>query len=115
MAVAVLALVYGVRVAWLFAMATEGDVPASSSVPLPSGATIVSEENACANGGCWVTLRVEPPEGQSAEELATVLGAAPQIQIAGNFLDPRTISVQAAPDGRMLELRVDYWSQTWVP
>ena len=109
------ALVYGVRVSWLFAMASEGDIPASSAVPLPSGATIVSEERDCASGGCWVVLRVEPPEGQSADDLATTLGATPQLQIAGNFLDPRTINVQADPVGGILELRVDYWSQKWVP
>ncbi|TBN58305.1 hypothetical protein EYE40_13385 [Glaciihabitans arcticus] len=109
------ALVYGVRVAWLFMMATEGDVPVSSSVQLPSGATIVSEKKDCANGGCWVVLRVEPPEDQSAEDLAATLGATPQLQIAGNFVDPRTISVQAHPVGRILELRLDYWSQKWVP
>jgi len=113
--VLVIALAYGVRVAWLFTAATEGDVPTSSAVPLPTGATFVSEEKACASGGCWMVLRVEPPEGQSADELAAALGATPQLQIAGNFLDPRTINVQAEPDGPVLELRIDYWSQKWVP
>lgn len=112
--VIVLGLVYGVRVAWLFVMATEGDVPASSSVPLPSGATIVSEETDCASGGCWLLLRVDPPAGQSADDLAAALGATPQFQIPGNFLDPRTISVEAASVGSMLEIRVDYWSPKWV-
>lgn len=111
----VVALLYGGRVAWLSMMATEGDIPASSSVPLPSGATIVSEERSCASGGCWAVLQVEPPDGQSAEDLATTLGATPQLQIAGNLFDPRTINVWGEPNGRMLELRVDYFSQRWVP
>lgn len=111
----ILALVYGGHLALLWVGATEGDVPASSSIPLPSGATIVSEEKECASGGCWSVLEVEPPDGQSAEELAATLGASPQLQVPGNFFDPRTINVYAEGDGRMLELRLDYWSQEYVP
>lgn len=111
----VLAVFYGVRVAWLSVMAGEGDVPATSSVALPSGTTIVSEEKSCGSGGCWTELQVEPPDGQSADELAESLGATPQLQIAGNFFDPRTISVTAEPKGPMLLLRLDYFSGTYVP
>lgn len=111
----ILALLYGGRVAWLSIMATEGDVPSSDSVSLPNGATIVSEEKDCGSGGCWGVLQVEPSEGQTAEQLAIALGANPQLRIAGNFFDPRTISVWAEPHGRMLELRVNYWTGEWVP
>lgn len=110
-----LALFYGARVAWLTVMATEGDVPPASSVPLPEGAEILHDDIGCASGGCWVTFTVRPPDGQSPEELAEEMGATPQMSVPGTFWDPRTVWVSARPAGSVLNLVVDYWSTKWVP
>lgn len=47
----VLVLFYAGRVAWLFMMADEGDVPPSSVIPLPAGAQILGESESCGSGG----------------------------------------------------------------
>ncbi|MCP2636974.1 hypothetical protein K0817_010440 [Microbacterium sp. HD4P20] len=112
---AVLLLFYAAHVGLLFMGATEGDTPAATSVGLPDEAQILSEEKSCSSGGCTLVLQVAPPHGQSPAELATAMGATPQLQISGNLLDPRTISVRAVPREDSLELRADYFSQTYVP
>ncbi|KJL46615.1 hypothetical protein RS84_03254 [Microbacterium hydrocarbonoxydans] len=110
-----LALFYGGRVAWLTMMATEGDVPPASSVPLPEGAEILGDSTGCGSGGCSVTFTVRPPAGQSPEALAEEMGATPQMSVPGTFWDPRTVWVSARPAGSVLNLVVDYWSTEWVP
>ena len=110
-----LVLFYGARVAWLSMMATEGDVPPASAVPLPPGAEILGDSVGCGSGGCSVTFTVRPPAGQSPHALAEEMGATPQLAVPGNFLDPRTVWVSARPAGPVLNLVVDYWSTEWVP
>ena len=103
---------------WVFALtlgASEGDIPDASRIELPAGAEIIGEESGCASGGCWVTITVRPPAGQSAEELATEIGATPQLDLAGNVFDPRTVRVWATPSGGTLSLRADYWSEHYIP
>jgi len=110
-----LALFYGGRVAWLSMMATEGDVPPASALPLPEGAEILGDSVGCGSGGCSVTFTVRPPAGQSPEALAEEMGATPQMSVPGTFWDPRTVWVSARPAGSVLNLIVDYWSTEWVP
>lgn len=110
-----LALFYGGRVVLLSIMATEGDVPPASAVPLPEGAEIVGDSVGCGSGGCTVTFTVRPPAGQSPEALAEEMGATPQMSVPGTFWDPRTVWVSARPAGSVLNLTVDYWSSEWVP
>lgn len=110
-----LAVFYAGRVAWLSMMATEGDVPPASAVPIPVGAEILGESVGCGSGGCSVTFTVRPPVGQSPEALAEEMGATPQLAVPGNFFDPRTVWVSARPAGSVLNLVVDYWSTEWVP
>lgn len=105
----------GGRYLWLTMMATEGDVPAASAIPLPADAEILSEERGCASGGCWIEIEVLPAPGSSPQELAEEIGATPQLEIPGNLLDPRTIWVWAEPGSSVLTLRADYFSQEWVP
>lgn len=112
---ALLALFYGGRVAWLTTMATEGDVPPASSIPLPEGAEILGDSTGCGSGGCSVTFTVRPPAGQSPEALAEEMGATPQMSVPGTIWDPRTVWVSARPAGSVLNLVVDYWSTEWVP
>lgn len=90
-------------------------MPDFSRLALPLGAEVVTESQGCASGGCWIDLVVRPPDGQSPEDLANELGATPQLQLPGNLLDPRTVSVWAEPDADSLKLRADYWSQRYVP
>lgn len=114
LAVAV-AVIWAGRLLWLTMLASEGDVPPTSAIPLPTGSEILSEERACASGGCWVEIEVRPPSGKSPQELADDIGATPQLELPGNLIDPRTIWVWADPGGHYLTLRADYFSQEWVP
>lgn len=111
----VLALLYAGRVAWLSMMATEGDVPPASAVPIPEGAEILGDSVGCGSGGCSVTFTVRPPHGQSPTGLAEEMGATPQLSVPGTFWDPRTVWVSARPAGSVLNLIVDYWSTEWIP
>lgn len=111
----VLVLFYAGRVAWLFMMADEGDVPPVSVVQLPAGAEVLSESVGCGSGGCTLNLTVRPPVGHSADDLAAEMGATPQLLVSGNLWDPRTVSVFARPAGGILNLNLDYTSTEWVP
>ena len=113
--VVLLVLFYGGRVAWLSMMATEGDVPPASAVPIPEGAEILGDSVGCASGGCSVTLTVRPAYGQSPEDLAEEMGATPQLSVPGTLWDPRTVRVSAWPAGSVLNLVVDYWSTEFIP
>lgn len=112
---AILVLVFLGRFVWLSMGATEGSVPPASSLPLPAGSEIVSEDTECASGGCWTTFEVRPPEGLSPEGLATELGATPQARAPGSLLEPLTVWLWAEPRGEVLLVRADYWSSEWVP
>ncbi|MFB4353205.1 hypothetical protein RAC69_08660 [Microbacterium sp. LS_15] len=111
----VLVLLYAGRVAWLFVMADEGDVPSASVVPLPAGAEILGTTEGCGSGGCTLNLTVRPPVGQSAEGLAAEMGTTPQLLVPGNTWNPRTVSVFATPSGGLLNISLDYSSDEWVP
>lgn len=82
---ALLALFYVGRVAWLSVMATEGDVPRASSIPLPGGAEIMGDSIGCGSGGCSVTFTVRPPAGLTPEALAEEMGATPQMSVRGTL------------------------------
>lgn len=110
-----LALFYAGRVAWLFVMEDEGDVPPVSVVPLPAGAEVLGETVGCGSGGCTLNLTVRPPAGQSADELAAEIRATPQLMVPGNLWDPRTVSVFARPAVGILNLNLDFSSAQWVP
>lgn len=92
-------------------MATEGDVPDASRIPLPAGSEVVSRDRECASGGCWITLTVRPPSGQTPTALAEAIGATPKLEVAGHILDPRSFSVWAKPGAETVLLRADYWAQ----
>lgn len=111
----VLVLFYTGRVAWLSMMATEGDVPPASAVPLPEGAEILGGSVGCGSGGCSATFTVRPANGQSPGALAEEIGATPQLSIPGTFWDPRTVWVSARPAGSVLLLVADYWSSEYIP
>ncbi|NQX17977.1 hypothetical protein [Rathayibacter sp. VKM Ac-2857] len=99
----------------LAVFATEGDVPAASTIDLPDGSELVGETVECASGGCWRLLSVRPPDGMTPEQLSGEIGTTPQARIAGTLWDPRTITVSSAVEGPVLKVRADYWSQEYVP
>lgn len=113
--VAVLAALYLLRLGALAVFATEGDVPAVSSLPLPEGSEVVARSEECASGGCWILVSVLPPEGTTPEELAREIGATPQVRVPGTFWDPRTVSLRAEVQGTLLVVQADLWSQEDVP
>ncbi|MCW2164816.1 hypothetical protein B0I12_001951 [Microbacterium hydrothermale] len=112
---AVVAVLYGLYVGYLFMMADEGDRPPASTVTLPQGARVISQDVSCGSGGCATQLVVEPPAGITPARLAEIIGATPQLRVAGNLLDPRTVSVMAWPKETTLGLSLDYSSQEYVP
>ncbi|WP_043674655.1 hypothetical protein [Clavibacter michiganensis] len=103
------------RYAMLAVFATEGDVPAASSIAFPEGSEVVEESVDCASGGCWRLVTVRPPEGMTPDDLAIALGATPQARIPGTPWDPRAISLRAEVHGSELVVQADYWSQEYVP
>lgn len=109
------AIAYSAWALFLLSGATEGAVPDISRIGLPAQVDIVDETRECASGGCWVTITVRPPAGQSAEELASEIGASPQLELPGSIFDPRTVWVWAEPVAGDLALRADYWSQQHAP
>ncbi len=109
------ALFFGLRAAVLFAGATEGDVPATSSIPLPAGSTVVDEDEGCASGGCWVLVSVQPPAGTTPAELSTRLGTEPFARLPGTLWDPRVVNLTSEVRGELLVIRADYWSRDAPP
>ncbi len=114
-AAVLLVLFYGVRVGWLFVMADEGDTPALSSIPIPAGAEVIGQDKGCGSGGCTMTFIVRPPAGQTPEELAAQIGAAPYLAVPGNVWDPRTVGVYARASAGTLKLVTEYSLSEWVP
>lgn len=108
-------LFIGLRAALLFAGATEGDVPTSSSIPLPAGSKVVHEDKECASGGCWSVVSVQPPTGVSPSELSTALGTEPLARRPGTLWDPRVVNLTSEVQGELLVVRADYWSREAPP
>ncbi|MFL0359400.1 hypothetical protein [Curtobacterium flaccumfaciens] len=105
----------GVRAALLVMGATEGDVPATSSIPLPAGSKVVHEDQQCASGGCWSVVSVQPPAGVSPSELSTTLGTEPFARLPGTLWDPRVVNLTSEVQGELLVVRADYWSRELIP
>lgn len=104
-----LALLYLVRLALLEMGRTEGDTPPVAALQLPAGSVVLSEQRACASGGCWLEVRVRPPHGTTPEDLAEAIGATPGGGHPGTWWDPRSISFYGEPTGDDLDLELDYW------
>jgi hypothetical protein len=104
-------LFIGGRAALLVMGATEGDVPATSSIPLPAGSKVVHEDKECASGGCWSVVTVQPPAGVSPAELSTTLGTEPFARLPGSLWDPRVVNLTSEVQGELLVVRADYWSR----
>lgn len=102
---------FAVRFIGLAVFATEGDVPAASSLHFPDGSVVEHEGIECASGGCWATVSVRPPEGMTPDELSRELGTTPQSHIPGTLWDPRTVNLSSESRGRLLIVRADYWMQ----
>ncbi|NQX13496.1 hypothetical protein HQQ80_17855 [Microbacteriaceae bacterium VKM Ac-2855] len=113
--IAALALLYFGHLGILFVGATEGDVPAVSSIPLPAGSEVIREGVTCGSGGCSVEASVRPPDGMTPGELSEALGTTPQARIPGTFWDPRTVSLTSRTEGPLLLVRADYFSTEYVP
>lgn len=109
------AIAYSAWALFLLAGTTEGAVPDVARIGLPPAVETVSEARECASGGSWATITVRPPAGQSAEDLATEIGATPQLVLPGSIFDPRTVWVWAEPGAGDVVLRADYWSQQHIP
>jgi hypothetical protein len=108
-------LFIGLRTALLFMGATEGDVPATASIPLPAGSRVVDEDEQCASGGCWSLVSVQPPSGMSPTELSTTLGTEPFARLPGSLWDPRVINLTSEVQGDLLVIQADYWSREPSP
>ena len=105
---AVLLSPYLIWCAWLSLLATEGDVPAASSLAFPEGAAITTDKS-CASGGCWLTLTVRPGEGSSTAALTHYLETTYGGHILGSFWDPRTINFTTEIDGDTVIVTASYW------
>ncbi|MFI1991830.1 hypothetical protein [Actinoplanes sp. NPDC020271] len=87
----------------------EGSLPPDSRIPaVPAGATVVSKEQACGSGGCWWQLTVEPPAGQSPEELARAMGLAESQTKSPTLFDPGSVYIVTRVRDDRLIMNVGY-------
>ena len=55
----------------------EGALPPKDRIPpVPAGARILTQSEECGSGGCWWVVTVQPPAGQSPEDLVRQMGLA---------------------------------------
>ncbi|GAB3074219.1 hypothetical protein GCM10027215_11350 [Nocardioides zeae] len=103
--------------AYLWAFASEGLVPPGWRTPdLPDGATIVREETACASGGCWREVAIDPAGDDTPSELAAAMGLTPDDRYGSlsrdrqgwRFLDPAAVSIHSQSSGGLLVVHVQY-------
>lgn len=111
--ISVLLLIYGGRLLVLYALTSEADRPAASSIPLPTGSEIITTDSTCGSGGCSIILDVRPPEGSNPHELTTWLQATTGGHLPGNLLDPRTINLTTTEHEHSVEVNARFAS-TWL-
>ncbi|WP_203752477.1 hypothetical protein [Actinoplanes cyaneus] len=87
----------------------EGALPSESRIPeVPAGATVVSRDKGCGSGGCWWELLVEPPAGQSPEELERRMGLTGMQHRAPTLFDPGSIYIATDTFQGRLRISVGY-------
>ncbi|WP_436532841.1 hypothetical protein [Actinoplanes sp. HUAS TT8] len=107
--IAALACLWGAKFVYLVALGDEGSMPPQSRIPqVPAGATVVSQEKSCGSGGCWWEVTVQPPAGQSPEELARQMGLGNEQEKAPTLTDPGSVYVGATAVGGQLKIHVGY-------
>ena len=113
--IAVFAALALVTVGWtlwflaLLAFGDEGALPPSGRTPdVPTGARVIEESTQCGSGGCWRLVTVEPPAGQSPEDLARAMGLAEERSEPPTLLDPGFVNVGADPREGLLVIHIGY-------
>lgn len=92
---------------WLFS--SEGAMPPRWRIPaVPAGATVVEDTTECGSGGCWWSITLMPPAGQSPEDLARQMDLARGRVLPPTLTDPAFVHLGANSRGGHLELYVGY-------
>ncbi|MFC4066527.1 hypothetical protein [Actinoplanes subglobosus] len=74
---------------WLYVFADEGAMPPKWRIPpVPAGTTVLEEGMQCASGGCWWALTLQPPAGQSPEDLRRQMGLETEKRLRPTLTDP---------------------------
>lgn len=72
----------------------ESAVPPISRLPdLPDGAVITNQEQPCGSGGCSWSIRITPPPGQTASDLAATMGVEEEQRFPGTLFYLRAVSL----------------------
>lgn len=92
---------------WMFS--DEGAMPPRGRIPaVPAGASIVEDTMMCASGGCWWSVTLTPPAGQSPEDLARQMELAQERTLPPTLTDPAFVTVGANPRQGRLVVYVSY-------
>ncbi|HEY1133156.1 MAG TPA: hypothetical protein VGE77_01145 [Nocardioides sp.] len=106
-----------VMATYLWAFSSEGSLPPRWRVPdVPDGAVVVREGEACASGGCWREVVVDPADGDTPADLAAAMGLTPDEQYGfvsrdrqgWRFLDPAPVAIHSEASGGLLVVIVQY-------
>lgn len=86
-----------------------GSLPSRSRVPeVPAGAIVVSEDKNCGSGGCWREILVEPPAGQTPEDLERAMGLTTSRHEGPTLFDPGAVYIGAEVFQGRLRIIVGY-------
>ncbi|AGZ45756.1 hypothetical protein [Actinoplanes friuliensis] len=103
------ALCWWLSFLFITAFASEGLLPPDSRMPdLPPGATILDEDLSCGSGGCSRVRTVQPPPGQSPEDLADELNLSTARTENPTLLNPASVHLGAHPRGNKLIIHASY-------
>jgi hypothetical protein len=100
---------WGLWFAALWMFSDEGAMPPRWRIPVvPVSATIVEDTMMCASGGCWWSVTLTPPAGQSPEDLARQMDLAQERTLPPTLTDPGFVTVGANSRQGRLVVYVSY-------
>jgi hypothetical protein len=94
---------------WILLFKEEGLLPPRWRIPeVPPGVSVLADDENCASGGCWRTLTLRPPAGQSPEVLKRRLGLETAQELPPTLTDPGYVARSAEISKGDVIVRVRY-------
>jgi hypothetical protein len=95
--------------AWILLFKSEGLLPPRWRIPeVPHGVAVLEDDKNCASGGCWWSLTLRPPAGQSPEDLKRQLGLEAAEELLPTLTDPGYVTRSAEVSKGDVVVRVSY-------
>jgi hypothetical protein len=93
----------------IFLFKDEGLLPPKWRIPeVPPRVSVLADDKSCASGGCWWTLTLRPPAGQSPEDLKRQLGLETAQELLPTLTDPGYVTRSAEISKGDVIVRVRY-------